>query len=101
LKSINVAGSENKTNIVNIDANSGILSNFNIFPNPASNVLTISSGSNQVNEVTIVDLKGRVVYSNREKFIGQKSINIGLDKGIYFVKLIGNLPFATMKLIVE
>jgi uncharacterized protein YjdB len=87
---------KNSTSINAVDA-----VDFKIFPNPATNKLTISSGSNQVYEVRIVDLQGRIVYWNIEKFIGQKSINIGLEKGIYFVKLTGNVPFAAMKLVVE
>jgi len=86
----------NTTSVNNYDAGS-----LKIFPNPATNNLTISCGTNQVNELRIVDLQGRVVYWNKEQFSGQKSINIGLEKGIYFVKLTGTVPFAALKLVVE
>ncbi len=76
------------------------VANFNIFPNPASKVLTIFSGTNQVNEIKIADLLGRIVYSNKEQFTGQKTINIRLKKGIYFVNLTGSVPFASLKLLI-
>ena len=87
------------TNSTSLDDNDA--GSLKIFPNPATNNLTISSGTNQVTDVKIVDLQGRVVYWNREHFSGQKSINIGFEKGIYFVKLAGNVPFAALKLVVE
>ncbi len=77
------------------------VANFNIFPNPASNVFTISSGTNQVNEINIADSQGRIVYSNKEQFTGQKTMNIGLEKGIYLVCLKGSVPFASLKLMIE
>ena len=74
---------------------------FIFYPNPATNDLTITIGENQVAGIKIIDLQGRVVFVNEEKFSGQKSIKIDLDKGVYFIKLIGEVPFATQKLIVE
>jgi hypothetical protein len=74
---------------------------FNVYPNPATNNLTITSGENQVVGIKIIDLQGRVVFTNAKQFSGQKSIKIDLDKGVYFIKLIGEVPFATQKLIVE
>ena len=75
--------------------------NFNVYPNPATNNLTITSGANNVETIKIIDLQGRIVYSNKEQFSGAKALNISLDKGIYFVKLTGDIPFAAQKLIIE
>ncbi|MDO9152701.1 MAG: PA14 domain-containing protein [Paludibacter sp.] len=74
---------------------------FNVYPNPATNNLTITSGENQVAGIKIIDLQGRVVFTNAEQFSGKKSIKIDLDKGIYFIILAGDIPFAAQKLIVE
>jgi len=74
---------------------------FNVYPNPATNNLTITSGENQVAGIKIIDLQGRVVFTNSEQFSGQKSIKIDLEKGIYFIKLTGDIPFAAQKFIVE
>ena len=74
---------------------------YHVYPNPATNKLTISSFDNQVDAINILDLQGRIVYKNTEQFIGQKSIDINLAKGIYFIKLLGVVSFRTQKLIIE
>ena len=77
------------------------LAYYNVYPNPASDKLTINSDRHQVENVKIIDLQGRIVFINNEKFSGMKTINITVDKGIYFLKLTGDVPFATQKLIIE
>jgi hypothetical protein len=77
------------------------LAYYNVYPNPASDKLTINSDRHQVENVKIIDLQGRIVFFNNEKFSGMKTINITVDKGIYFLKLTGDVPFATQKLIIE
>jgi len=74
---------------------------FTVYPNPASDKLTINSERNHVENVKIVDLQGRIVYSNPEHFSGKKTIDISLEKGMYFLKLTGDAPFASQKFIVE
>jgi len=76
-------------------------SNFSVYPNPANDKLTINSDSYNVESVKITDLQGRVVYTNNLRFIGEKTIDLNLQKGIYFIKLTGNTPFKTQKLIVQ
>ncbi|MBV5342395.1 carbohydrate-binding protein, partial [bacterium] len=75
--------------------------NFSVFPNPATNKLNLNSGLNNVESIQIVDLQGRVVYTNTEQFSGQKSFGIKLEKGIYFIKLTGKVPYANQKLIIK
>ncbi len=75
--------------------------NFSVFPNPATNKLNLNSGLNNVESIQIVDLQGRVVYTNTEQFSGQKSIGIKLEKGIYFIKLTGKIPYSNQKLIIK
>ncbi|MFZ4583259.1 MAG: PA14 domain-containing protein, partial [Paludibacter sp.] len=75
--------------------------NFSVYPNPATNKLNLNSGINNVENIKIFDLQGRVVYTNTEQFSGQKSISIGLEKGIYFIKLTGKVPYTNQKLIVD
>ncbi|MFZ4549210.1 MAG: PA14 domain-containing protein, partial [Bacteroidales bacterium] len=75
--------------------------NFSVYPNPATNKLTINTNQNNVENIKIIDLQGRIVYTNNEPFSGQKSIAIQLEKGIYFIKLTGKIPFSNQKLIVE
>lgn len=46
-------------------------------------------------------MQGRIVYLDKEKFSRKKTINITFDKGIYFLKLTGDVSFATQKLLFE
>ena len=62
----------------------------NIFPNPASNRLTINSGPYFVNGIVICDLLGRTVFMNNEPFTGTKTIDLALQKGTYLVRLMGS-----------
>lgn len=69
-----------------------------IFPNPATNWLTIDSGQYFANGFVICDLLGRTVLLNNEPFIGTKTIDLALGKGTYMVRLSGITQ--TFKLIV-
>lgn len=75
--------------------------NFKVYPNPATNIITVNSSMNYVESISIIDLTGRIVYTNSESFTGIKSFNLTLAKGIYLIKLKGNMPFATQKLIIK
>ncbi|MEI7421502.1 MAG: Ig-like domain-containing protein [Prolixibacteraceae bacterium] len=70
-----------------------------IFPNPATNRLTIQSGPYFVNGIVICDLLGRTVLMNNEPFIGTKTIDLALEKGTYLVRIPGIA--LTRKLIVN
>ena len=77
--------------------------NVTIYPNPASDVLNISLGSsyleNDVNKISIVDVKGSLVLSlpNFNSNIDIKK----LEKGIYFVKIEFSKSVVTKKLLVK
>ncbi|MFZ4546357.1 MAG: PA14 domain-containing protein [Bacteroidales bacterium] len=74
---------------------------FNIYPNPATNKLTINSGNNKVTGIKILDLQGRCIYTNTMDFNGEKIIDMRLEKGVYLLKLLGDAPFKTQKLIIK
>jgi len=75
--------------------------NFKVYPNPATDRITIQTGQDLVEGISIIDLTGRTVYTDSEFFAGTRSFNLSLEKGIYLVKLKGNKPFGTQKLIIE
>jgi len=77
------------------------LAAMNIFPNPATNRLTVNSKQSKVNGIAICDLLGRTVYLNSEPFIGLKTFDLDLKKGIYLIRLKSIAPFSTYKLIIE
>ena len=69
---------------------------FAIYPNPATEMLTIINNSNIGTEVEIVNMIGQVV--KRCEIIDRKELNISdLESGVYFVKMNG----VSMKLIVK
>ncbi len=77
------------------------LNKFNIYPNPATDHLNVRCYTTKVDGIILIDLSGRVVYSNSEPFTGMKTFNLTLEKGIYFIKLIGKGFFPLQKLIIE
>jgi hypothetical protein len=86
--------------LINGITNAGV-ADFNVYPNPASNKITIQTGPNHVESIRIIDLTGRTVYTDSESFSGRKSFNLSLEKGIYLVKLTGNNSFKSQKLIIK
>lgn len=70
--------------------------NFEIYPNPASEMLTIVNNSNVETEVEIVNMVGQVV--KRFEISDKKELNVSdLESGVYFVKMNG----VSMKLIIR
>lgn len=64
---------------------------FNVYPNPASTNLTVvlNGGSNDLKQISIIDILGREVKSvstdGRNKDLYNISLS-GMDKGIYFIR---------------
>ncbi len=77
-------------------------SRITIYPNPAKDIVTISS-KEKIKELSIINQLGQVVYSNSLNNNQSSTINIqGFAKGLYIVKIItikGEL--ITEKLIIE
>lgn len=70
--------------------------NFTIYPNPATEMLTIINNSNIETEVEIVNIIGQIV--KRFEIIDRKELNISdLEGGVYFVKMNG----VSIKLIIR
>jgi hypothetical protein len=86
--------------LINGISDNGVL-NFNVYPNPATDRITIQTGKHHVESIRIIDVAGRTVYNGNESFAGTKSFTLSLEKGIYLVKLTGNKPFSTQRLIIE
>ncbi|MBE9489295.1 MAG: PQQ-dependent sugar dehydrogenase [Bacteroidetes bacterium] len=64
-------------------------SEVSMIPNPASDSLHISINNNLISTVTILDLKGAVIISERNLSTSEKTISINsLKSGIYIVKII-------------
>ncbi|MBL0097506.1 MAG: T9SS type A sorting domain-containing protein [Bacteroidetes bacterium] len=83
-------------------------SSINLFPNPATDKLTIALGSNNKKvEITIADMTGKVIYSKTasdpDSYQEQKIEVTTQDfaAGIYVVQIQTGEFFATKRLVVE
>jgi xylan 1,4-beta-xylosidase len=73
----------------------------NIFPNPAKNQLSVSSGFT-FKTIDIFDMKGRIVLSENYKLaINNTLLSINLEKGIYFVKVSNGDINESSRIVVE
>jgi hypothetical protein len=77
------------------------LANSTIYPNPATNQLTVNSGQLTVDGMTIIDLRGIVVFVNSDPFAGTKTFNLSLKKGIYFARLKCKAQSSAWKVIIN
>lgn len=74
--------------------------NVSVYPNPASDYVTVSS-LQKVNNVEIVNTLGQVVYSDNTAANGY-NINVkNFERGTYFVKVRTNGKVSTSKIIVK
>lgn len=75
---------------------------FQIFPNPANEFITIFSNLSSFETIEIVDINGKIIYSNY--FSNSKSSIIDIrtyPKGIYFIKIYSKSTLKIQKLIVN
>lgn len=79
------------------------VSNFSIFPNPASNFIEIQTAVSGNAGLKISDLTGRVVYSTSSVFDsnGKTKLTLDLSKGIYMVYLQHGQNTSTKKLVIQ
>ncbi|MEJ5048813.1 endonuclease [Chryseobacterium culicis] len=61
---------------------------FTIYPNPVSDHLYVNGEREKVKMAQIIDLSGKVIYSEKDPFRYKKSIPVtGIPAGVYFLKL--------------
>jgi hypothetical protein len=91
-----------QTSALGIDENS-LVSKINIFPNPASNQVTISLGSlQQVVALAITDTTGKIVYKTKESETQNIKVNTtDFANGIYLVQIKAKDYVTTKKLVVN
>ena len=76
------------------------LNTFDVYPIPSSDKLIIESKSNNLVDLTLRDVMGKVVLSN--KFTGTKQIDLTqISKGIYYLNLKAIEGKLTKKVIIE
>ena len=64
-------------------------SDISLVPNPASNIIELKANNALISEITITDVKGSVIYSEKNKPTETKTISVSsFSNGMYFVKAI-------------
>ena len=92
---------------MSVEEKSVLESTFNVYPNPASTVVNVSFKleNNSNVDVTIADLTGKVVYSNKvNKTAGSNSFAIdtkGLNNGMYVVSVTTENGIATRRVSID
>ena len=72
--------------------------NFNIYPNPATSEVKITSAINGEAEINIFDMTGRCVKNIRVANINDATINVSdINKGVYFINVAGNIEKLIIK----
>ncbi len=81
--------------------NQNTFQNFDVYPNPANNSITVTSSTNSlISQIQITDLNGRVVNNTIENSVVSSEINISnLTSGIYFVKVSSKQGTSTLKIV--
>ncbi len=72
---------------------------FQIFPNPASNIITIVSAENS--RIEVLDIQGQIIRSLNSKSSTSTLDVSRLPKGIYFVRVTGENISGTKKLVIR
>ena len=88
-------------------ANEEAFNEFNLYPNPASNEVSVKFETRDANNlsVQIIAADGKVMYNfTADTFNGVFNNTIDVSsyaKGIYFLRMNSNEGFATKKLVIE
>jgi hypothetical protein len=84
----------------NVGINENVANEVSIYPNPTSNVLNISTNSNNLSELTVKDITGKIVLS--QKFNTKITINTeNYSKGIYLIDVKNDLGTVSEKISVQ
>ena len=84
----------------NVGINESVLNKVSIYPNPTSDVLNISTNSNELSKLTIKDISGKIVLS--QKFNTKVTISIeNYSKGVYLIDVKNNLGTVSEKISVQ
>jgi hypothetical protein len=84
----------------NVGINENVANKVSIYPNPTSDVLNISTNSNDLSELTVKDITGKIVL--KQNFNNKITINTeNYSKGIYLIDVKNNLGTVSEKISVQ
>ena len=90
-------------NAVNGIGNVDAVNLFTLYPNPASNMVTISvEGADGENSIELIDINGRTVIEETDFFGNTVTLQLdGVASGVYFVRFVNNGTVQLRKLVVK
>lgn len=75
---------------------------WNVFPNPAENMITIEYNTLTPSSISIKDLSGKEVKANIAPVSGKTNVDLsGIRSGVYFVEIISESGRSSKKLIIK
>lgn len=75
--------------IVGLNENTNVLE-FNVYPNPCDNLLSIDIDLKNPTSITISDISGKIIYQQKLNFM-QTILDVSsLNSGIYFLEIISD-----------
>jgi hypothetical protein len=80
------------------------LQNIVLYPNPSNGIFNLVSGANEITEIEIYDLTGKVIWTKKEFELSNSDIQINLSsvsQGIYFVKITADNQSTVKRIIKE
>ena len=84
----------------NVGINENVINNVSIYPNPTSDVLNISTNSNDLSELIIKDITGKIVFN--QNFNSKIIINTeNYAKGVYIIDVRNNLGIVSEKISIQ
>ena len=88
----------------NLSSESFSQNSFYIYPNPSNGIFTLVSESNEINEIEVFDVIGKVILSKKQFNSSDNQISIDIasaSQGIYFLKITANNQSTVKRIIKE
>jgi hypothetical protein len=83
-------------------AENSLVNTFSVYPNPANDIVTISSNEVKMNVIEMTDINGRVVKNVNLNGVNESQLNISdLAQGVYMLKINSENGVSTKKVIKE
>ncbi|MXN92421.1 T9SS type A sorting domain-containing protein [Flavobacterium sp. Sd200] len=76
------------------------LKEFSVFPNPATNVVTVANANALVSSLTVADLNGRTVKTAKFDGVSEATVNVSdLASGVYMLTIASDKGTTTRKIV--
>ncbi|HBD26351.1 T9SS type A sorting domain-containing protein [Flavobacterium sp.] len=80
------------------------LQNIVLYPNPSKGIFNLATGTNEISEIEVYDVTGKMVWSKKDFEVSNSEIQLNLSsvsQGIYFVKITADNQSTVKRIIKE